>query len=212
MFCESTPFLPLGGGLAFDHIPLPRLFTVTRDFTTGRVSTEGVQTNKIIFPDNIEVSEFARPEPFEESESEDTSEPSDTEYQRLGGKLPAEIEAMVKVYSMPRLMKPPHTEVMKGFFRYCKRFHKEMCKDIWKYDNENKSWKEYWAEYKCEWWDLPQEGLSNDGVQEYMNCFGMARSYDAQPRPGLRYCCMHRDYNLPWLLGTAYGPRPIPLW
>ena len=70
MTLQSTPFLPLGGGLAFAHTPSPRLFTVTHDFVTGRVSTEGVQTNKIIFPDNIEVSEFARPEPFEESESE----------------------------------------------------------------------------------------------------------------------------------------------
>mgnify|MGYP001427727304 CR=1 FL=1 len=74
MFCESAPYLSLGGGLAFAHTPRPRLFTVTRDFTTGRVSTEGKQTNKIIFPDNIEVSEFARPEPFEGA-----SEPSDTE-------------------------------------------------------------------------------------------------------------------------------------
>ena len=62
---ESTPFLPLGGGLAFAHTP--PLFTVTRDFTTGRVSTRGTQTNKITFPDEIEVSEFARPEPFEEA-------------------------------------------------------------------------------------------------------------------------------------------------
>ena len=79
MSCQSTSFFPLGGGLAFAHTPPPRLFTVTRDFVTGRVSTEGMQTNKIIFPDDIEVSEFARPEPFEESESEDASEPSDTE-------------------------------------------------------------------------------------------------------------------------------------
>lgn len=82
MSCQSTPFL--GGGLAFAHTPPPRLFTVTRDFVTGRVSTRGMQTNKIIFPDNIEVSEFSRPEPFEEftelsdTESEDSSETANT--------------------------------------------------------------------------------------------------------------------------------------
>ena len=65
MTCQSTPFL--GGGLSFAHTPPPRLFTVTRDFTTGRVSTEGMQNSKLFFPDDIEVSEFARPEPLEEA-------------------------------------------------------------------------------------------------------------------------------------------------
>ena len=68
MFRESSPFMPLGGGLSFDHGPKPRVFEVTRDFTTGRVSTQGAQNDRSVFPDDIVVSELTRPVPFEDSE------------------------------------------------------------------------------------------------------------------------------------------------
>ena len=36
-----------------------------------------------------------------------------TEYERLGGFLPEEIEEIVKAYSRPRYMKPKHCKMMK---------------------------------------------------------------------------------------------------
>ena len=64
MSLDTKSFIPLGGGLSFTHTPPP--FRVTRDPTTGRMSTHGTQTNCTVFPEDIEVAEFPRPQPFVE--------------------------------------------------------------------------------------------------------------------------------------------------
>ena len=64
MSLDTRSFIPLGGGLSFTHTP--PLFRVICDDKTGRVSTQGTQTNRTVFPEDIEVAEFARPQPFVE--------------------------------------------------------------------------------------------------------------------------------------------------
>tara|TARA_B100001094_G_C17508961_1_gene474642 strand:- start:15 stop:482 length:468 start_codon:yes stop_codon:yes gene_type:complete len=60
MLFDSIPFIP--ANISFVNMVSPFVLSVE---STGRISTQGTQTNHTFFSEDIEVAEFPRPVPFE---------------------------------------------------------------------------------------------------------------------------------------------------
>ena len=81
---------------------------------------------------------------------------SDSEYKRLGGQLPAEIEALVKEYAQPRLKKSPHAIAMRSYLGYRISDHVAFCKEVWmSWGGElSGAYDEFWEDEGWRWREL----------------------------------------------------------
>ena len=86
-----------------------------------------------------------------------------SEYQRLGGRLPAELEAIVKEYARPRRMRPAHAKAIQGFIDWSKNAHLDLLTEVYLEIHHHPhytsvtllDWLEHFSNstFRNDWWD-----------------------------------------------------------